>query len=101
MRFVLYTAPKGEPVTVADVVGQSQLGTIADDQTPTVLAYIDAATAYCERRLRRQLMPATWRMYLDEFPAEITIADHLPVTAISSITYTDDTGVAQTLSTAT
>lgn len=100
MRYELSVAPTVEPISVDDVEQHCQLGTIHDDQVRLVQGMITAARQWVENRLHRQLCTATWKLYLDEFPAVIEITDKLPVTAISSITYVDTAGDSQTWSSA-
>ena len=57
---------------------------------------LEAAIEDVERFLHRQLMTATWRLYLDRFPRMIRLA-HSPVSSISQIEYLDADGVLQTL----
>jgi uncharacterized phiE125 gp8 family phage protein len=73
------------------------MGEIATDQKARVAAYITGARQLLERRLLRQFCTATWKLYLDEFPAEIRITDKLPVKSITHIKYTDENGTLTTL----
>jgi len=98
MRFELSTAPAIEPCTTADLVAHCQLGELPDDQVGKARAILSAARQWVENALHRQLITATWDLHLDTLPAEIEINDKLPISAISSITYTDSDGDAQTLS---
>lgn len=68
-----------------------------NDYDDYILALISRASETIEKHTDRQLMPATWTLTFDAFPSEITIHKP-PVTSITSITYTDDAGDAQTLS---
>jgi uncharacterized phiE125 gp8 family phage protein len=72
---------------------------IDDTEEDAVLieTYIAAARWMAEMIADRQIMPATWKLYLDAFPAEI----HLPkphCQSVASVTYTDPNGTTQTLS---
>ena len=96
-RFSLVTAPTEEPLSVQDVVDQCQLGEIHDDQRRRVAAYIAGARQLLERRLRRQFVTATWKLYIDSFPGEILITDKLPVKTITHIKYYDANGTLTTL----
>jgi len=96
MRFELSSGPTTEPITVADVEAHSNLGTIPSDQVTLVDSLIVAAREYCQVRNKRQLITATWKAYLDDWPAEIVIRDKLPVAGITSIQYVDYNGTTQT-----
>ena len=96
-RFSLVTAPTEEPLTVQDVVDQCQLGEIHDDQRRKVARDIIAARQAIERRLRRQFVTATWKLYLDNLPGEILITDKLPVKTITHIKYYNANGTLTTL----
>jgi len=100
MRFDLSVGPTVEPLTIADVESHCQMGTIIDDQKLAVNGMIVAARKWVENRIWRQCCTATWKAYLDGFPAEIQIRDKLPVQSVSSIQYTDENGDTQTLSSA-
>ena len=67
------------------------------DYDDYILDLIGRATEMIERHTSRQIMPATWTLTLDGFPAEIKIHKP-PVTSVSSITYVDSNGDTQTLS---
>ena len=82
---------------------------IADDDA-LIGAYVAAATRACEEHTRRQFMPATWRLSLDEFPsgelnsrispaieANDILLPRPPFAAVTSLIYKDPAGVAQTL----
>jgi len=100
MRYDLSVSPVIEPVSEADLVAHCQLGELPDDQLGRARVMLTAARQWVENYLHRQLITATWKLYLDGFPAEIAIRDKLPVATISSVAYTDDDGDAQTLSSA-
>jgi len=68
-----------------------------DDYDNLLATLRDRATEAVGKRCRRQVMSATFTLTLDSFPSEIVI-DTAPVTAVSSIAYTDTAGDAQTLS---
>jgi len=98
MRYDLSVAPVIEPVSEADLVAHCQLGELPDDQLGRARVMLTSARQWVENYLRRQLVTATWKAYLDGFPAEIQINDKLPIATISSIAYVDDDGDSQTLS---
>ena len=101
MRYAIVTPPTEEPLTVQDVIDQCQLGEIATDQKARVAAYITGARQLLERRLHRQFCTATWKLYLDEMPAEIAIQDKLPVKSITHVKYYDGNGTLTTLTATT
>ena len=98
MRFDLSSAPAIEPCTEADLVSHCQLGELPDDQLARARVMLAAARQWVENRLHRQLITATWKLYLDEFPddEEIQILDKLPVATIATIKYYDTANVLQT-----
>ena len=97
MRYQLSVEPTIEPVTDADLVAHSQLGELPDDQVGTARAILVAARQWVENRLNRQLITATWKLHLDDFPDEILIADKLPIATIASVQYYDSDKTQQTL----
>lgn len=92
----LSTPPTIEPVTVPDVKAHLRIDIGTDDALLGVL--ITTAREEIERYLRRQIMPATWKLYLDGFPSVIRLP-RPPVSSVTSITYLDTDGVSQTLAT--
>jgi len=95
MRYELSTAPSGDVVDMADVLDHLR---VSDESEYTYLAaLVDRAVRWVERRTQRQLLTATWKLYLDAFPAEIQLRK-LPVASVTSIQYVDLDGDTQTLS---
>lgn len=94
-RYTQTTAPIGEPVELADIVQQVRFVDAPDRTYANGL--ITKARRYVETRLQRQLLTASWSMYLDGFPEEIEVR-RLPVLTVASITYVDTAGDTQTLS---
>jgi uncharacterized phiE125 gp8 family phage protein len=95
-RYEQTIAPATEPVTVADMEDHARIS----DLDPVEEGYIDGliskARRYVERALNRQLITATWVVYLERFPVEIELWK-LPVQSITSIQYVDTDGATQTL----
>jgi len=98
MSYKLITAATVEPVTLDEAKLQCRVDvTDADTQ---ISALITAARELAERLVDRVYAQSTWELWLDAFPdGEIRIAKP-PITAIESITYLDDAGDTQTLSSA-
>jgi uncharacterized phiE125 gp8 family phage protein len=94
MSYVQTAAPTASPVAVADAATHCRVTDPAD--FAYLQGLIDAATAWIEDRLQRQLITATWKLYLDGFPDEIRI-ERLPVAGVASIKYLDSGGTLTTL----
>lgn len=94
------TAPTAEPVTLAEA--KSHLRIEHDAEDVTIQAYVQAAREEVETYLNRQLMTATWDLYLDAFPIGRSplLLPKNPVQSVTSITYTDPDSGAQTFSSA-
>lgn len=97
---VLKTAPVAMPVGLDEA--KRQTGTTFTTDFDTMLdGYIAAAVSKIDGKegdLFRCLMPQTWRMYLNTFPACLDIPIPLgPVVSIVSVTYFDATGTLQTV----
>jgi len=101
MRFELSSGPAIEPCTEADLVSHCQLGELPDDQLARARVILAAARQWVENRLQRQLITATWKLYLDSFAEEILrIKSKLPVSSVSTIKYYDTNDEQQTVSSA-
>lgn len=102
MQFKVIIPVATEPVTLAEARLQVRL--TADDGTDEdalLTAWITAARELAEQYTGRALAPQTLEGALDSFPscAEGFGLPMPPVTAITSIKYTDTAGVEQTLAT--
>lgn len=94
MRWVRQAEPSIEPLTADDVRNHSRIDdTIGDAELE---AYIKAARYYVEGVLNRQLISATYKLYLDAFPGEIELPMP-PLQSITSIEYIDTDGTEQTV----
>jgi len=88
-------APTTTPVTLAEAKDHLRVDINAQDALITRM--INTATEDAEHECGRALMPQTWLLQLDAFPAVIELT-RVPVVAITSIVYDDTTGTPQTLS---
>jgi uncharacterized phiE125 gp8 family phage protein len=87
--------PTAPVISLASMKQHLRVDDDADD--PLIAEQMLAATEYVEFFLRRQVMPATWRLKLDRFPSDRWIElPRPPVQSISSIGYVDSAGVSQT-----
>jgi len=83
-------APTIEPVSIADMKDHARVETAADD---TLIAYyVRAARQIIEEWSGRQLITATWKLYLDAFPAQEILVPRPPLQSVSSISYVDTNG---------
>ncbi len=99
MDTYLNTAPTSEPLTLADVKAWCNIN--HDDDDTVLTALIEAARQRAETATRRQLMEATWILYMDQWPSDEEIVLPYPplkASGVSSITYYDTTGTQQTRS---
>jgi uncharacterized phiE125 gp8 family phage protein len=88
--------PDAEPLGLDELKNWLRVDESADDGLITAL--ISAARQDAERFTRRQLVTATWRLTLDAFPhGGPIILPRPPLQSVTSITYTDANGDAQTL----
>ena len=90
--------PTATPITTAQM--ESQLRLDQNNEQEFIGDLIAAVTDECEQYLGRQLMPATYRLDLDEFPAdgkEIELP-FAPLQSVTSVKYRDSDNVQQTLS---
>jgi uncharacterized phiE125 gp8 family phage protein len=86
-----------EPVTLANVKTHLRIDHSNDDDYIDLL--IEAATDYTEDVTGRSLMPKTYDLYLDAFPASDAMPIELcspPLISVTSIKYYDQADVEQT-----
>lgn len=91
----LVSASGTEPVTVSEAKAHARIDHDEDDTE--IGSLILAARQYVEEYTRRQLINATWAMYLDRFPREIVLPKP-PYSSGLLITYYDYANQQQTLS---
>lgn len=94
----LVTVPASEPLTLAEAKTWLRIDESADDSR--VAAMIAAAREVIEEHTGRQLITATWRLTLDEFPEWAIDLPRGPVQSITAVQYVDTAGDTQTLSSA-
>lgn len=98
--------PSAEPITLAEAKAHIRVDTSDDDVL--IASLISRARGYCEDQMRRQIMPATWRLTLDDFPrgrgrspaidGDDIILPRPPLAIVSAINYLNESGVDTTLS---
>jgi uncharacterized phiE125 gp8 family phage protein len=91
-------APTEEPLTLAEAV----LAAKAEEEEDYGLlaSMLSAARIECENAIGRQLLTATYSLYLDAFPSQsdgIVRLPRPPLQSISTVKYRDDTGTWITL----
>lgn len=89
------------PTTLAVSLAEAKLHLRVDgtDEDTLITACIIAATEYAEQATGRAIMPQTWELTLDAFPAAFPLT-RTPVASVTSVKYYDQDGVQQTLGTA-
>lgn len=90
----IYVEPVIEPVTLAEVKNFLRITDTDDDVLLT--QQIAAARRHAEKETRRQLIEATFKLWLDEFPETIYLPRPPLISVTSPIAYTDVTGAAAT-----
>lgn len=101
MRVQLVTGPTTaqEPVSVTDAKEHCRVDT--SGEASYFAGLIATARAWAEKFTCRTIAPATFRLWLDEFPACGWIEIPLPpLRSVTSLTYVDEVGVTQTWSAA-
>jgi uncharacterized phiE125 gp8 family phage protein len=94
LKYSVTTPPAVEPVSYSDLADYLRL-TTTDDRA-VVVALETAGRMYVEQRTRYTLITTAYTLFLDWFPTQIILPAR-PVQAVTSITYTDQTGTVQTL----
>jgi uncharacterized phiE125 gp8 family phage protein len=98
MGLTTVIAPTVDPLTVAEV--KAHLRIDGNDEDQLLSTYIKAATAFVQNECGIQIMRATLKLTLDEFPSVDYIKlPRPPLVSVSSIDYLDGDGVSQTFST--
>lgn len=91
----LDTAATVGPLTVADCKRHANVdGTLDDDVIQT---YLTAAVEYYQETADRQLINATFKLYLERF-FDLMKLPRPPLSSVTSVSYLDTNGVEQTLS---
>jgi uncharacterized phiE125 gp8 family phage protein len=96
----LHTAPTAEPVSLDEAKKQCDIADGLTYHDQELMGKIVAARQFVERRLNRQLVTATWNLFLDRFPCgmEPIMVPNAPLQSITSIAYVDSAGDSQTWS---
>lgn len=98
MALTLDTAPGVEFLSTAEAKAHLRVDIIDDD------AFIDnlvkAARVHLEIVMNRSFVDTTWKLILDEFPADVIRLPRAPLSSVTSVTYTDTDGASQTVATA-
>ena len=89
------TAPVCEPITLIEA--KEHLRVSGDNEDQYIAALIATARRYVENYTGRQLVCATWRLGLKQFPGAAIFPPKPPLVAVSSITYLDSGRTRQTL----
>lgn len=93
MGYQLVTPPTVEPLTLAEA--KAHLRVDIADEDALINSIITATRQYCEQITGRSLLAQQWRLVLDQFPPVIEL-EKGPITAITSVIYTDMSGAVQT-----
>ena len=98
MGISLVTAPVEYPVSLSEAKRHLRVDTSDEDELIDTL--ISAATETAQHFLRRQLVSATWKYTLDDWPEETINPPYPPLNSVTQIQYVDTDGNTQTLSNA-
>lgn len=100
MPLQLDTPATADPVTVAEAKAHLRVGFSEDDTL--IEGLIASATAEAQTITRRQLVTATWKLLLRDFPAgdEPIRVPLPPLQSVSSVKYFDTNGTEQTIASA-
>ena len=91
----LSTGPTTEPVTPDEVKDRLRIDTAADSADLDLM--IQASREYAEGVTKRQIVSATWKLYLDDFwGAARILIPRPPLSSVTSIAYLDTNGDSQT-----
>jgi uncharacterized phiE125 gp8 family phage protein len=93
----LVTAPTDLPLDLGFVGGDLLRVTNGGEENRALEFYIQAATSAAEDVTKRALMPQTWALILNKFPAGPIVLPRPPLIEVTSVAYYDTDDVAQTL----
>ena len=102
MRSTLIQAPQRDALDILSEVKPHLRVELSDQEEDLLLqAYVAAARMHAEAFTHRQLIDATWEVWLDRFPeCDLIELPFPPLKTVTSVKYLDSSGVEQTLSTA-
>ncbi len=89
-RDVLVTGPTVEPLDLAEVKKHLRFTSTAEDTL--IDAWISASRQLFEKMTGRQLITATWDLYMDTFPVGPVELPHPPLIGVDSVQYSDGAG---------
>lgn len=102
----LITAATSEPVLLDEAKQHAKIE--FEDENKLIESWISEARQIAERTTRRQLLTATWRLYMDSFPTIGTrsryhedtsiVIPRPPLQSVTNIQYVDTAAATQTLS---
>lgn len=93
----LITGPTKEPLDLNEV--RKALIAVSEVDETLVDGFISAARQRFEAQTGRQVITATWELWLDAFPCGQFELPKAPLQRVTSVTYTDPAGDAQVLAT--
>lgn len=92
MSLVLIKPPDTEPLLLSEA--KAHLRVDVNDDDALIKALIQAAREHVEDKTHRALLPQTWRLTRDSFPARTTMSlEASDVASIETFTYVDIGGV--------
>lgn len=98
MALILSTAVATEPITLTDA--KIHLRVDGTDEDTYITRLLSVVRDHAETVSLHALAPQTWKLYLDAWPGDDFIEiPKPPLTSITSITYKDEDGDTNTLST--
>ena len=90
--------PTVEPVTLTEARVQCQMSPDDTSQDVRLMGFVAAARGMAEQETGQRLMPQTWELYLDAWPADDRIElPQLPVRSIASVKYINTAGMLTTV----
>lgn len=95
-RLSIVTDNAAAPITTAEAKLHCKVDLSDDDAL--IASLVTATAQLCETEMAAPLMTKSYKLLLDEFPAEITLLAR--TSAVASVKYYDENNVQQTLSSA-